>query len=157
MTEENTPQDDQPVFVINGQYIKDLSFEVPNAPQIFGELNKGAPDIPINVDIQVNKFPNNVFEVVLHLQIDSKLGDARCFLVELAYAGVFTVNVAQEHLQPMLFIECPRMLFPFARAIIADMTREGGFPPLMMQPIDFSVMYRQRMEHIARQQPAGNA
>ena len=156
---DSTPPQDQPPLVVNGQYIKDFSFEVPNAPDIFAELGQSAPEIPISIDIRANHLQNNSFEVVLHIQIDSKLGGKPAFIVDLAYAGVFTLHVPQEHLQPMLLVECPRLLFPYARNIVADATRDGGFPPLMLQPIDFVQLYRQRMERMAAEQggQVGNA
>jgi preprotein translocase subunit SecB len=142
MTDAVNP--DMPPMVINGQYIKDLSFEVPGAPAIYGNMD-GNPDIPIQVDITVNPLRENVFEVVLHIKIDAQLDDKPIFIAEVAYGGVFTINVPAEHVQPLLLIEGPRLLFPFARNIIADLTRDGGFPPLMIQPIDFSQLYRQRL------------
>ena len=136
-----------PPMVINGQYVKDLSFEVPGAPAIYSEMQGQNPNIPIHVDINAQPLNDNTFEVVLHLKVEARLEDDRAvFVAELAYAGIFTLNVAPEHVQPMLLIECPRMLFPFARNIIADMTREGGFPPLMIQPIDFMQLFRSRAE-----------
>lgn len=158
MTDNANPQADeaaQPSITVNGQYIKDLSFEAPNAPQIFSELAKAAPEIPMSVDVRAAKLGDRTFEVVLHLHIESKVAGKTAFILEQAYAGVFTLNVPEEHVQPVLFIECPRMLFPFARAIVADATRDGGFPPLMLQPIDFLAMYRQRMEQVAAQQQEG--
>ncbi|WP_142849101.1 protein-export chaperone SecB [Telmatospirillum sp. J64-1] len=159
MTEQNPNQNAQgqaegPTLSVNGQYIKDLSFEVPHAPGIFGELARNQPEIPINIDIRANTLQDNVYEVTLHLKVDAKLAEKSAFIVELAFAGIFTVNVPQEHLQPMLLIECPRLLFPFARNIIADVTRDGGFPPLMLQPIDFVALYRQRIGQM--QQGNGN-
>ncbi|HSV29577.1 MAG TPA: protein-export chaperone SecB [Candidatus Omnitrophota bacterium] len=145
-----------PPLVVNGQYIKDLSFEVPGAPAIYGEMSGQNPDIPIHVDINATPLKDNVFEVVLHLKVEAKLADRPVFIAELAYGGVFTINVPQEHAQAMLLIECPRMLFPFARNIIADMTRDGGFPPLMIQPIDFVQLYRSRLDAMS-QEAAGNA
>ncbi len=141
-------------LTVNGQYIKDLSFEVPGAPGIYGEMRQ-QPEIPIGIDIQATKLQDNVFEVVLAVNIDAKVNGKPAFVLELSYGGVFTVQgVPEDHMQPLLLIECPRMLFPFARNIIADMTRDGGFPPLMMQPIDFVALYRQRMEQL--QQGGGN-
>lgn len=139
-------------LAVNGQYIKDLSFEVPNAPGIFGELSRTAPEIPIAIDIQATRLNENAYEVVLQINIEAKVGEKVAFIVELSYAGIFTVNVPSEHLQPVLLIECPRLLFPFARNVIADMSRDGGFPPLMMQPIDFVALYRQRTERAAQDQ-----
>ncbi len=132
-------------LVVNAQYVKDLSFEAPNTPGIFADLGRSAPEIPITIDVQAQKLADDMFEVAIHLNVESKVGDKVAFLVELVYAGVFTVNVPAEHVQPVVLIECPRMLFPFARNIIADVTRDGGFPPLMLQPLDFAVLYHQRM------------
>ena len=146
-----------PPLVVNGQYVKDLSFEVPGAPAIFAEMQGQNPNIPIHVDINAQQLHENTYEVSLHLKIEARLDDNRpVFIVELVYGGIFTVNVAPEHVQAMLLIECPRLLFPFARTIIADMTRDGGFPPLMIQPIDFVQLFRARME-AANAQRAGNA
>ncbi len=143
-------------FTVNGQYIKDLSFEVPGAPAIFGEMNAN-PEIPIHVDVTVNPLSENVFEVVLHLKIDANIEGRPVFIVELAYGGVFTLNVPEEHVHPMLLIECPRLLFPFARTIVADATRDGGFPPLMIQPIDFVQLYQSRVEAAGEEGVAGHA
>lgn len=153
MSDENT----QPPMVINGQYVKDLSFEVPGAPGIYGEMAGQNPEIPIHVDITATAVADKTFEVTLHLRVEAHLAENKpVFIVELAYAGIFTLNVPDEHVQPMLLIECPRQLFPFARAIVADLTREGAFPPLMIQPIDFVKLYRSRMEE-AQTQEAGHA
>ncbi len=145
-------------LAVNGQYIKDLSFEVPNAPAIYGEL-RGQPEIPIGIDIDATKLNEGVYEVVLRITVDATANGKKAFILELAYGGVFTLqNIPAEHVQPVLLIECPRLLFPFARNIIAEMTRDGGFPPLMMQPVDFMALYRQRMEQAqAAQQDSGQA
>ncbi len=131
---------------INGQYIKDLSFEAPNSPAIFPELQSAQPEIKVNVDVQANKIETpeaiNMFEVVLDIGAELQAGDKVGFIVELKYGGVFTLNVPEEHVGAMLVIECPRILFPFARNIISDATRDGGFVPLLLQPIDFAAMYQ---------------
>lgn len=136
----------QSALAINGQYIKDLSFESPNSPSILAELQNQQPDVNVNVDVQAGKLEGqaaqNMYEVILDMRAELKLGEKVGFIVELKYAGVFTINVPEEHLGPMLLIECPRMLFPFARNILADATRDGGFVPLLLQPIDFAVMYK---------------
>ena len=139
------PEQQQPPLIVNGQYIKDLSFEVPGAPAIFSQLT-AAPEIPIQVDIRVNKLADTTFEVVLRIKIDATFQSKPVFIVELDYAGVFTVNAPPEHHEPLLTIEAARLLFPFARAIIADITREGGLPPLVLQPVDFVQVYRNRLE-----------
>lgn len=142
-------QESQPTAVIiNGQYIKDLSFEAPSSPDIFAKLQNEQPDLNINVDLDASKMEGveNTFEVVLSLSGEMKLGDQVGFIVELKYAGVFTINIPEEHIGPFLMIECPRMLFPFARAIISDVTRDGGFIPLTLQPIDFAQLYQSNMQ-----------
>lgn len=144
MTEETAPQE-LPPLIVNGQYVKDLSFEVPGAPAIYGEMSE-SPEIPIHVDVSVNPLRDKVFEVVLHVKIEAAIGDKPVFIVELAYGGVFTVNVPEEHVHALLLVECPRLLFPYVRRLISDLTRDGGFPPLMIQPIDFVQLYRARMQ-----------
>ncbi|MDP3523277.1 MAG: protein-export chaperone SecB [Hoeflea sp.] len=127
------------------QYIKDLSFENPGAPKSLGPREK-APNININVNVNANPISETEFDVLLTMSAEAKAGDAVVFNVELVYGGVFRVaNFPQEHMLPLLFIECPRILFPFARQIIADATRNGGFPPLLIDPIDFGQMFQQRM------------
>jgi preprotein translocase subunit SecB len=145
---DTAPQAELPPLQVNVQYIKDLSFEVPGAPRIFGELTE-APEISVQVNLNAEPLQESVFEVVLQLTVRARLGEKTAFIVDLSYGGVFTVNVPPEHLQPMLLIECPRLLFPFARNIIADQTREGGFPPMMLQPIDFVALYRNRLEQMS--------
>ncbi len=154
MSEENNSAAEVPPIVINGQYVKDLSFEVPNAPGIYAEMTQNQPEIGINIDVNVGQIQDNVFEVVLSLHCKAELGEKVAFIAELAYAGVMTMNVPEDHLHPMLLIEAPRLLFPFARNILAGVTRDGGFPPVMLQPVDFVQLYRQRMEAMAAQQKA---
>jgi len=89
---------------------------------------------------------------VLHLKIEALLEGKALFILELAYAGVFTLNLPEEQIHPVLLIECPRLLFPFARNIVADMTRDGGLPPLLLQPLDFVQLYRARAEEMNAQQ-----
>lgn len=143
-----------PPIQVNAQYIKDLSFEVPGAPAVFVELQNGQPEIAVQVNLNAQPLGENLFEVVLQMNIDAKLNGKPAFIAELAYGGVFTLNVPEEHVQPMLLIECPRLLFPFARNIIADVTRDGGFPPMLLQPIDFVALFRQRLEEVEAE---GNA
>ena len=127
---------------INAQYIKDLSFEAPNSPGVLIKAQASAPDIKINVDVQAAGIKDKTYEVVLNTQAECKMGDDTAFIVELSYGGLFTLNLPDEHLKPILLIECPRLLFPFARNIVADATRDAGFPPLMLNPLDFAAMYR---------------
>jgi preprotein translocase subunit SecB len=127
------------------QYIKDLSFENPNAPNF-----SLRPDQPpaLNVQINVNAKPlsGTDFEVELSIEGKAQHANSVLFAIELVYAGVFRVqNVPQESMHPLVLIECPRLLFPFARQVVADTVRDGGFPPLMLDPVDFATLYRQRM------------
>lgn len=142
-----------PSLSILAQYTKDLSFENPGAPRSL-QARENAPDININVNVNANPLSDSDFDVVLTLNAEAKDGERVLFHTELVYGGVFRVTgFPQEHMLPLLFIECPRLLFPFARQIIADITRNGGFPPLMIDPIDFAQMFTQRMaEEQARAQ-----
>ncbi len=150
----NGAEQGQPAIAVNVQFVKDLSFENPNAPQSL--IQQTAPSVDVRVDVGARQLGPNVFEVQLTLNATAKHEDNVAFIVELTYGGVFTVNVPQEHLSPVLLIECPRLLFPFARAIVADAVRDGGFPPLMIQPIDFVDLFRRRAA-AAEQEAAGQA
>jgi preprotein translocase subunit SecB len=147
----------QSMLGINSQYIKDLSFEAPNGPKAFLAMQKTQPTITVNLDVQATTFqdPPNAYEVTIHIKAECKVDDMVGFIAELAYAGLFTVNVPKEHLQPVLLIECPRLLFPFARNILADVTRDGGFPPLMLGMMDFAALYQARIAELAKQQGQG--
>lgn len=149
MANENSNGESQstesPSLSILAQYMKDLSFEVPGAPRSLQSRDR-APDININVNVNANPLSEADFDVVLTLNAEAKDGDKTVFHCELVYGGVFRITgFPQEHMLPILFIECPRLLFPFARQIVADATRNGGFPPLMIDPIDFAQMFAQRM------------
>lgn len=134
-----------PSLNILAQYIKDLSFENPGAPRSL-QARENPPAININVNVNANPLSESEFDVVLSLNAEAKDGDKILFNAELTYGGVFRITgFPQEHMLPVLFIECPRLLFPFARQIVADATRNGGFPPLMIDPIDFAQMFTQRM------------
>jgi len=132
-------------LTLNIQFTKDLSFEVPGAPEIFATLRE-QPRVDLALDVQARPIQEgeNVFEVSLMIRADAKVGEIQCFIAELTYCGIFTINVPQEHLEPVLLVECPRLLFPFARNILADVTREGGFPPVMLNPIDFVQLWQNR-------------
>jgi preprotein translocase subunit SecB len=141
-----------PSINVLGQYIKDLSFENPRAPDSFNTQRTQGP--AINVGVNVSARP--VGEAIeVELRIDARAGEesAVIFNVELVYAGMFRIqNVPSEQLHPFVLIECPRLLFPFARQIVAEVISSGGFPPLMLEPIDFVALYRQRA---AQSQGAG--
>lgn len=143
----------QPSMRILGQYLKDMSFENPNAPQALAP-QQNQPDINIAVNVNAKNLAQTDYEVELHLNAKATSADKVVFAVELIYAGTFRMeNFPQQMLHPAVLIECPRMLFPFARQILAEATRNGGFPPLMLDPIDFTAMYQKRLQ----QQTAGKA
>lgn len=142
---------------IMGQYIKDLSFETPHAPDIFATLRTEAPEIPIGLDTNVRHLAGSSFEVTLSVQLEAVAGGQKAFILELAYAAVVEVNpqlVPQEHVHPILMIEVPRQLFPFVRQLVADITGNGGFPPLMLQVFDFADMYRKKFGDPTQAPPA---
>lgn len=141
-----TEQGEPPRLMIQTQYTKDLSFENPRAPLALDQ-NQQRPEIAVRVDVRAQPIKDTQFEVVIQLNIDAKVGEEAVFVLELSYAGVFQLlNIPKDSLQPLLLVECPRLLFPFARRIVADATRDGGFPPLMIDPIDFVALYRRRQE-----------
>lgn len=144
MTDHPSTSSENAPLIIHGQYIKDLSFEAPNAPAIFQEM-QAPPGVSVQVDIDSRQVQQNTFEVMLNFHIKGTVQDKVAFIIELAYAAVASLNVPQEHIQPLVMIELPRLLFPFARSIIADVSRDSGFPPLMIAPIDFVALYRQKL------------
>jgi preprotein translocase subunit SecB len=134
----------QPQFMVLAQYIKDFSFENPNAPRSLNPTEQ--PQINVAINVNSNTFGDSDVEVELRLEGKAEASGAVMFSFELVFAGLFRIqNVPQEQVQPMLMIECPRLLFPFAREIIANTVRNGGFPPLLLDPIDFVSLYQQRM------------
>lgn len=152
MSEEAKPaaagEQPQPRLQVLSQYIRDLSFE--NIAMRDGVKAEGNPDISVQVSLDASKKGENVYEVVNKVKVDAKQGEARIFLMELEYAGQFRVEgVPEDRLHPFLMIECPRMIFPYLRRIVGDVTRDGGFPPLNLDNIDFLALYRQE---IARRQ-----
>jgi len=133
-------------ITVNAQYTKDLSFEVPSAPQVFSEMQKNQPDININIEVNARPLGEKTFEVELSIKASCTVGEMTGFILELLYAGVFTLNVPDEHRQAILLIECPRLLFPYARNILSDATRDGGFPPVMLGQVDFVAMYQNQLK-----------
>ena len=138
---------------ILGQFIRDMSFEnILSQKPVDGKVQ---PDIQVQVSIDAKKRTEPQYEVMTKFKITSKNkeGGETLFVMELDYAGIFSIEgVPQEQLHPFLLIECPRILFPFARRILSDATRDGGFPPLMLEPVDFAALYRQQL---AQQQQSG--
>ena len=132
----------QPNVAINAQYVKDLSFENPGAPNIFSKI-KSQPKIDLSLDVNVTPMDGDNVEVGLSITAKALLEDETMFVVELEYAGLFTVaNIENEQQkEQILLIYCPSLLFPFARSVISDATRDGGFQPLMINPVDFGALY----------------
>lgn len=137
--------DNEPAVGVLSQYVKDLSFENPNAPAIYQV--QGQPAFDVQFNIGTSKVGEEVYEVVLKIDVKSEVESQVAFLVELTYAGLFGLrNIPQEQIEPFLLAEAPRILFPFARRVLADATRDGGFAPLMLDPIDFAALYFQRVQ-----------
>lgn len=139
----------QPQFRVLAQYVKDLSFENPNAPSSLIQ-RPGKPDISVRVDINSRRLSGDQFETELRLQVEAKQDGQIQFIIDLAFAGLFFIQgVPVENLEPVLVIECPRLLFPFARRVISDASRDGGFMPLNIEPVDFAAIYRMQLEQRA--------
>jgi preprotein translocase subunit SecB len=149
-------------LTVNIQYVKDLSFEVPGAPQIFSQL-RAQPQVSINLDVQARRVQEgqNVFEVAIMIRAEAHdtgaapngvsqpgqeaAAPVTVFVAELTYAGIFTLGTLPDNaVEPILLVECPRILFPYARNILSDVTRDGGFPPVLLQPIDFVALWQSR-------------
>ncbi len=153
------PAAGQPSVSVLAQYVKDLSFENPGAPATM--TRQKAPNIKITISVVPRTAAENEYEVELKIDARATDGDTVIFAIELVYAGMFRVaNIPAQEIGPLTLIECPRLLFPFARQIISDAARNGGFPPLLIDPVDFVALYRQRLaaeQQRAQQQPPGNA
>ncbi len=139
-------QQNSPHIAVVSQYIKDLSFENPGAPESLAKLEK-APEIDLSLDLNVkNLSEENHYEVELTISAKANYDGKALFLVDLNYAGIFNLlNIPQEQLQMLLAVHCPSIIFPYARKIIADVTQDGGMQPLMIDPVDFGVLYSKKM------------
>ncbi len=142
-----------PLFSIEKLYVKDLSVEVPNAPQIF--LEREAPQIDVQLRNETESIEAGVYQVVLTAVVTAKIGEKTAFLVEAQQAGIFRIqNVPQEAIEPMLAVGCPNILFPYVRETVSDAVTRAGFPALLLQPVNFEAMYmQQRAQLEAQQQP----
>ena len=149
MAGEPQAGENSPRFLIKGQYIKDLSFENPHSPHSLIALEE-KPKIDVNVELIIQRFNEQHFEVTLHLGARALGKESTLFLLELDYAGIVQfVGIPEDKMEMILHIDCAFVLFPFARRVISDVTRDGGFPPLMLEPIDFHSLY---LQHKQRQQ-----
>jgi preprotein translocase subunit SecB len=142
-------------LIVNAQYIKDFSFENPRAPQSLFQ-QAGPPEVEINVDVKARNLAPENYEVILTVNSTARSGGEPVFIIELAYAAVVTVRNTPEALLPtLILVETPRIIFPFARAVIANATRDGGFPPLMINPIDFADLLRRQQPQMGPAIPPG--
>lgn len=141
MAENNA---NQPIVKLNAQYLKDFSFESPSSPASLVP-QKEAPKIEVSLNLEAKESTKDNFEVIIHITCSAKTDAMNIFTIEAKYAGLFTIqNLEPAQKEQVLLIHCPTILFPFARRIIADGTRDGGFQPLMIDPIDFAYLYQQR-------------
>jgi len=142
----------QPRLQILTQYVRDLSFE--NIAAQKGVASEAKPDIRVQVNIDAQQRAADHYEVALKLKVDSKVAETQVFILELDYAGLFLIqNVPQEQLHPLLMIECPRLIFPYLRRIVSDVTRDGGYPPLNLEQVDFLSLYRAELARRQGGQP----
>ena len=147
--------DTQPTIGLITQYVKDLSFENPNAPAVYQWQNQ--PDIDVQFNISAEKPGDDVHEVALKIEVKAKTSEGMAFAVDVVFAGLFGMrNIPEDQIQPFLFAEAPRLLFPFARRVLADAVRDGGFPPLMLDPIDFNGLYLQQLQARAAEEQQGD-
>jgi len=141
-------EQNQPIFGIEKLYVKDLSVEVPNAPEIY--LEQEAPQVEIQLNTGGRGLGDGVFEVVLTVTVTATVGEKTVFLVEVGQAGIFRImNVADEQLEPLIAVACPNLLFPYAREVVSDAVTRAGFSPIVLQPVNFEAMYMQRLEEQA--------
>jgi preprotein translocase subunit SecB len=148
--------DDFPQIGVISQYVKDLSFENPAAPAVFQW--QGQPQIDVQFNIGAGMVGPDLHEVSLRIEVSANAAEGTAFKVDLLYAGLFGIrNLPEDQLQPFLLAEAPRILFPFARRVVADAIRDGGFPPLLLEPIDFATLYMQRQAQVQAEQTGGQA
>ena len=160
MSEQQEPQqaqDQQPLFGIEKIYLKDMSLEVPNAPQVFFE--REAPQVEVNMHNEASGLPQEgLFEVVLTVTVTAKIEERTIFLVECAQAGIFQIrNIPQPDLEAVLATLCPNTLLPYAREAVASLIQRAGFPPVTLQHMNFDLVYQQRLQQLQEQQQAGAA
>ena len=140
-----TEEQEAPSFAIEKLYVKDLSVEVPNAPEIY--LERESPEVGIQLQTGVKGLGDDAFETTLIVTVTAKIGEKTVFLVEVGQAGIFRVkNIPQENLEPLLSIACPNILFPYAREVISDSVARAGFSPVILQPVNFEALYASRVQ-----------
>lgn len=146
---EATQESNQPVFNIEKIYVKDLSLEIPHAPNIF--LEREAPNIDVQLNTQTGKIDADVYEVVITNTVTAKIGEKVMFLIEVKQAGIFRLsNLPSEDMEPVLAVMCPNILFPYLREVVSNLTVRAGFAPVMLNPVNFDLLYQQhKQEQIA--------
>ena len=147
MTEqtEQAEQQDAPAFSIEKLYVKDLSVEVPNAPGIY--IEQGTPEVGLQLQSGAQKVSDDLFEVTLTATVTSKIGEKTVYLVEVGQAGIFRIrNIPEDHVEPLLAVACPNILFPYVREVVSDAVARAGFPPIVLQPVNFEAMYAARAQ-----------
>ncbi|MBQ9035038.1 MAG: protein-export chaperone SecB [Alphaproteobacteria bacterium] len=140
---KETTENQQPALVILSQYIKDMSIEIPLAPEIFKEIT-GAPEVKVDINVSQRSFDEGAYEVLLNTSINAEMNGKKLFIIELSYGAAAGINVPEDALEQVLYIELPRLMFPFVRSIIANSLSAAGLPPIMLTPIDFVSLYQQR-------------
>jgi preprotein translocase subunit SecB len=139
----------QPVFTIEKIYVKDLSLEIPNAPQIF--LEREQPQVEVQLNTSAKKVDDGIYETTVSITVTSKVGDKTAFLVEVAEAGIFQLrNIPASDLDSVLGIACPNIIFPYAREVISDVLARAGFPPMLLAPVNFEALFQQQKQAAAQ-------
>ena len=152
MTKQDTPSEEGPVFTIQRIYIKDSSFEAPGSPQVFREEWK--PEVNVDLQNQTSNLEEGVYEVILHLTVTTKMADNTAFLVEVKQAGIFTLQgFPEDHLNHALGSMCPNILYPYAREAVSNAVSQGGFPQLLLAPVNFDALYMQHLEEQKSKSP----
>lgn len=145
-------QQSQPSFQIEKIYVKDLSLEIPNAPQVFGE--QAQPQLEVQINTQGGQFAEGYFEVSVSATVTAKAEERTIFLAEAVQAGIFSVrNIPPDELDPLLGIACPTILFPYLRETISDLITRGGFPPVLLAQVSFEAIYMQRLQQAQGKEP----
>lgn len=156
-TPADAPQTVNVQIGLGAQYIKDFSFESPNAPIIFNDMNV-QPQMALDINVMTRNLEGGTFESILKIKVEAKVNGKTAFIAELAYAGLFVLpNLPDEQTKMFLLVEAPRLLFPYARAIISNAVREGGFPNISLQPIDFMSLYMAERDKVGMMAPQGEA
>ncbi|MCK5829464.1 MAG: protein-export chaperone SecB [Methylococcales bacterium] len=152
MAEENTPEEKQ--FSIQKIYTKDISFETPNSPKIFTE--KWEPTVDFNLGTNVETLENSLFEISLSVTVTVKCADTTAYLVEVTQSGIFSLDgFSEQEMGPMIGSFCPNILFPYAREVVSDLVAKGGFPQLLLAPVNFDALYGQHLQQ-AQQKSSGS-